>query len=111
MRSEWSMIKLSEILTERKEKPNLYAILNGEIPIVAKIGFDSGKIKLREESKTKTNMILIEPGDLVISGINAAKGAIAIYGEENIKPAAATIHYSSYVINKKRAKNYRKNFA
>jgi len=103
MESEWPMVKLEKVLTERTEKPDLDKILTGEIPIVAKIGFNTGKIELREEAKTKTNMILIKPGDLVISGINAAKGAIAIYGGENTKPAAATIHYSSYEINKKRA--------
>lgn len=97
------MTKLSEVLTERKEKPDLYAIQSGEMPIVAKIGFDTGKIELREESRTKTNMILIKPGDLVISGINAAKGAIAIYDRENAEPAAATIHYSSYIINEQKA--------
>jgi type I restriction enzyme S subunit len=47
-------------------------------------------------------MILIRPGDLVISGINAAKGAIAIYGEENTEPIAATIHYGAYIPNKQR---------
>lgn len=103
MDNNWPMVKLGEKLTERKEKPDLEAILMGEIAIVAKIGFDSGKIELREEGKTKTNMILIKPGDLVISGINAAKGAIAIYGEDNKKSAAATIHYSSYEINKGKA--------
>lgn len=103
MQGKWSMVKLGEVLTERREKPDLYSILNSEIPIVAKIGFDTGRIELREESRTKTKMILIKPGDLVISGINAAKGAIAIYGEENTTPAAATIHYSSYNINKKKA--------
>ena len=103
MQSKWPMVKLGEVLTVRTEKPDLDKILTGEIPIVAKIGFNTGKIELREEGKTKTGMILIKPGDLVISGINAAKGAIAIYGEENTKSAAATIHYSSYSINNERA--------
>ena len=103
MQSRWPNVKLEKVLTERKEKPDFAAILNGEVPIVAKIGFDTGKIELREESKTKTNMILIKTGDLVISGINAAKGAIAIYDEKNTTPAAATIHYSSYAINNEKA--------
>ena len=43
-------------------------------------------------------MILIKKGDLVISGINVEKGAMAIYnGDDDI---LATIHYSSYIINK-----------
>ena len=100
MKNEWPLVRIGEIVTERKEKPNLYEIQSGEIPIVAKIRFGTGKIALREKNITKTNMILIKPGDLVISGINAAKGAIAIYGKEKIKPVAATIHYSSYIIEK-----------
>ncbi|MBU1627131.1 restriction endonuclease subunit S, partial [bacterium] len=66
----------------------------GLTPIVSKIGFDAGKIELRQVGKTRTKMILIRPGDLVLSGINVAKGAIAIC-EEKI-PISATIHYSSY---------------
>lgn len=39
-------------------------------------------------------MILVKPGDLVISGINVEKGALAIYtGEEDV---LASIHYSAY---------------
>jgi type I restriction enzyme S subunit len=37
-----------------------------------------------------------------VSGINAAKGAIAIYGAENDSTAAATIHYGAYIPNKAR---------
>ena len=39
-------------------------------------------------------MILVKDGDLVISGINVEKGALAIYKGET--DALATIHYSSY---------------
>lgn len=99
MQNSWSLVKLGEVLTERKDKPDQQAILKGEIPIVSKIKFDTGTIELRIDSQTKTNMILIQPGDLVISGINAAKGAIGIYSKENKRPAAATIHYSSYIPN------------
>jgi len=45
----------------------------------------------------------VKPGDLVVSGINAEKGAIALYDESNSKNCAATIHYSSYSIDKKKA--------
>jgi type I restriction enzyme S subunit len=43
-------------------------------------------------------MIVVEPGDLVISGINVAKGAIAVH--DGNKPIAATIHYSCYIFDK-----------
>ena len=97
------MTPLGEILTERQQTPSIDAILAGDVPIVSKIGFDEGRIELRDTFDTKTGMIQIEPGDLVVSGINAAKGAIAIYGEENHRPIAATIHYAAYIPNKDKA--------
>lgn len=97
------MVPLGEILTERREDPSPDLIARGDLRIVAKIGFNDGRIQFRENGETRTKMILIRPGDLVISGINAAKGAIAVYGEDEKKPAAATIHYGAYSFDKTRA--------
>jgi type I restriction enzyme S subunit len=102
MGMSFPMRSLGEVLTERKEEPSAYDLETGKIRIVAKVVFNDGEIRLREDGQTKTNMILIRPGDLVVSGINAAKGAIAIYGEENTYPIAATIHYGAYIPNKDR---------
>ncbi|WP_196778329.1 restriction endonuclease subunit S [Malaciobacter halophilus] len=45
-------------------------------------------------------MIVVKKGDLVISGINVAKGALAVYeGDEDV---VATIHYSSYSFDKEK---------
>jgi type I restriction enzyme S subunit len=103
MQSNVPMVNLGELLTERQEKPDLESVMIGELPIIAKIGFNTGAIEYRDGYDTKTNMILVRPGDLVISGINAEKGAIALYDENNSKNCAATIHYSSYSIDKKKA--------
>jgi type I restriction enzyme S subunit len=89
-------VLLGNILSERTEKPSLEDIYSGKIRIISKIRFDTGQIELRNNSNTKTGMILIFPGDLVLSGINACKGAIAVYDEDNTEAIAATIHYSSY---------------
>ena len=102
MTKGWQETLLGEVLTERKETPTPESLENGEVSIVSKIGFNQGKIELRSDGKTKTGMILIRPGDLVISGINAAKGAIAIYDEKQSKPIAGTIHYGAYIPNKER---------
>lgn len=102
MSRHWPSVPLGEILTERQENPSAEDLLSGRVRIVAKIGFKDGRIQLHEDGGTKTKMILIRPGDLVISGINAGKGAIAVYGEENFDPIAATIHYGSYILNKDR---------
>lgn len=98
----WVLTPLGEILTERKETPSPESLDTGEVSIISKIGFNEGKIELRNETKTKTGMILIRPGDLVISGINAVKGAVAVYNPSTQKPIAATIHYGSYVPKKER---------
>lgn len=103
MNEVYPLVPLSDVLTERQEVPSADALIKGEICVIEKIGFNDGKIQLRTNSTTKTNMILIQPGDLVVSGINAAKGAIAIFDQKNTRPIAATIHYSSYIINKQKA--------
>ena len=102
MTQTWAMVPLSEVLYERTEMPEAEAIMSGEIKIIAKIGFNDGRIQLRSSGATNTEMILIRPGDLVISGINAAKGAVALHTQMN-EPIAATIHYSAFGIHLDRA--------
>jgi type I restriction enzyme, S subunit len=102
MSAAWPKVRLGEVLTERREVPDVDDLALGRISIVSKIGFSEGKIELRSEGGTKTGMILVRPGDLLVSGINAAKGAIAIYSKANARPVAATIHYGAYEINKDR---------
>lgn len=96
MGSVWPTVPLGSVLTERRETPEERALAAGDIKIVSKIGFNDGIVSLRSGADTKTGMILVRPGDLLVSGINAAKGAIAVYGEENASPIAATIHYGAY---------------
>ena len=93
--NEWKKVKIGEFLTEREGrfKPDDKRI--SKYQRLDKIDF-SGNIHLSNKP-TKTDMILVQPGDLVISGINVAKGAITVYqGEE---PVCATIHYSSYTFD------------
>ncbi len=88
----WQTVKLNDFLKVRKDrfKPNDEAIQG--LKRVNKIDF-SGNIFLSNKD-SNTDMILIKQGDLLISGINVEKGAVAVYGgQEDI---TATIHYSSY---------------
>lgn len=103
MSAKWPMVPLGEVLTERHETPAVDDLASGRVRIVEKIGFNDGCIRLRADGMTKTGMILIRPGDLVVSGINAAKGAIAIYDPDTNDPIAATIHYGAYTPNTERA--------
>jgi len=94
----WKKVEIASFLKERKGrfKPEDKEIQ--DLQRIEKIDF-SGNIFLSEKS-SKTNMIIVKNGDLVISGINVAKGAMAIYsGKEAVK---ATIHYSSYIYDKGR---------
>lgn len=93
----WKKVKLGEFLKVRDNrfKPNDKAI--ADLKRIDKIDF-SGEIFISDKP-SNTDMILIKKGDLVISGINVEKGAMAVYtGEEDI---TATIHYSSYSFDEK----------
>jgi type I restriction enzyme S subunit len=103
MSAAWPIVALSDVLTERREAPSDIEVLNGEIRIVEKVTFSDGRIHLRHSQETKTGMILVRPGDLLVSGINAAKGAIAIYDSGSPMPLAATIHYGAYQVDHTRA--------
>ncbi|WP_371927960.1 restriction endonuclease subunit S [Methylomonas rivi] len=73
-------------------------VATGEIKVVSKIRFSDGGIEFRSGTDSKTGLIQCDSGDLLLSGINATKGAIAIWPEG--KPAiAATIHYAAYRVN------------
>ena len=93
---EWNKNKVGEFLFERagKYKPNAEEIVG--LKRIDKIDF-SGNFHIAQKP-SKTNMILIKPGDLVVSGINVAKGAMGIYGGN--EDVTATIHYSSYTFDK-----------
>src|SRR3990167_4490746 len=94
---EWKRVKISQFLKEREGRydPDDKAVLG--LKRLNKIDF-SGEIHLSDKG-SKTDMIIVEPGDLVISGINVSKGALAVYhGKE---PITATIHYSSYVFDER----------
>lgn len=84
--------KISQFLTERQGRYDPKDNAVKDLKRLNKIDF-TGAIHLSDKS-SKTDMIIVNPGDLVISGINVSKGAIAVYhGDE---PITATIHYSSY---------------
>lgn len=90
--SDWKNVRIGDFLFERKGKfsPDDDKVKN--LQRIVKIDFD-GNIHL-DYKKSRTRMILIKDGDFVISGINVAKGAMAVYrGDTDV---TATIHYSSY---------------
>ena len=92
----WQKVPMGEFLKHRdlRFKPKDQQIIG--LKRIEKIDF-SGNIFISNKP-SNTDMILVKKGDLVISGINVEKGAMAVYqGGEDL---AATIHYSSYEFDK-----------
>lgn len=87
---------LTEVLEVRNTPVSEIDILASSLPIVEKVNFATGVLQLRETSGTRTPMVLAQPGDLVVSGINAHQGAVALLDPASPTPVAATIHYSTY---------------
>lgn len=95
----WEPARLDDILIERKGRIKHTDANQLDLQRIKKIDF-SGNIHLDTKTDTRTDMIRVKTGDLVISGINAAKGAIAVY--QGKQDALATIHYSAYQFNPER---------
>jgi type I restriction enzyme, S subunit len=93
--SVWKQVKVGEFLFERegRYKPDSPEIAG--LQRIDKIDF-SGNFHIANKP-SKTDMILIKHGDLVISGINVAKGALGVYNGDS--DVTATIHYSSYTFD------------
>jgi len=94
----WIQVEMGTFLEERKQRFNPQDKEISGLQRIEKIDF-SGKIYLSDKP-SRTKMILIKNNDLVISGINVSKGAMNVYSGE--KDILATIHYSSYVYDKKK---------
>lgn len=92
----WGKIKIGSFLKERTGRFKPSEANKMGLKRVEKIDF-SGTYHLVNKV-TNTDMILVKKGDLLISGINAEKGAVAIYNDD--EDALATIHYSSYEFDK-----------
>lgn len=97
MKHNWETVRLGDVLKFRDGIPDAQKFSSGEIPIISKISFAEGKIELRNDGISNTKLVKILPNDLVISGINAEKGAISLNNFD--KEITATIHYSAYYPN------------
>ncbi|MBF0103135.1 MAG: restriction endonuclease subunit S [Desulfobacterales bacterium] len=91
----WEKVKLNNILSNSEKRFKPYDNVISGLKRIDKIDF-GGNIYL-SDSPSKTDMIIIKQGELVISGINVYKGAVALY--EGYEDVTATIHYSSYKLN------------
>jgi len=91
----WKKIKVGDFLFEREGRYKPDSLETSGLQRIDKIDF-SGNFHIANKP-SKTDMILIKSGDLVISGINVAKGALGVYN--GLEDVTATIHYSSYTFD------------
>jgi type I restriction enzyme S subunit len=75
MRENWDRISFADLITERKDRFDPDAPEIRGLQKIEKIDFSEGKIHLGEYEPTKTQQIIVEPGDFVFSGLNIEKGA------------------------------------
>lgn len=92
----WQLCSLNTFLTLREDRFKPSDIKLKGLKRIDKIDF-SGTIHLSDKP-SNTDMIVVKKGDLIISGINVHKGAVAVYEGEN--DVTATIHYSSYTFDR-----------
>lgn len=97
-----SLVPLGDVLRSRDEVPTIEEVLSGDVPIVAKVRFADGGIELRASCDSRTDLILVRRGDLLVSGINALKGAVALHPKNAPSDVAATIHYGAYELDEER---------
>ena len=90
--------KISNFLKERQDRFKPAEAMKLGLKRIERIT-QNGEIFISDKP-SNTNMILVKPGDLVLSGIGIAKGrgnSLNIYeGDEDV---LTTIHYSSYELD------------
>ena len=94
--TRWLEAPLEQVLLPRQLKLGPADESLTDIPVVAKVRFADGGIELRSDVGSRTQMILAYPDDVLLSGINAIKGAVALVPDGG--PLAASIHYSTYQV-------------
>ncbi len=93
----WQKVPINSFLKERPDRFSPEEANRLGLHRIEKIDF-SGNIHVNKNKLTNTGMILVKNGDLVISGINIEKGAVAVY--QGAVDVIATIHYSSYIFDR-----------
>jgi type I restriction enzyme S subunit len=75
MSGKWESISFADLIAERKNRFEPAAPEIHGLPKIDKIDFAEGRLHFGEYEPTKTQQIIVEPGDFVFSGLNIEKGA------------------------------------
>ncbi len=94
---DWNTIALIDMIKIRSEEASADEISERRVLLLDKISFDEGKIHAGKKNKTRMKQYKAYEGDIVVSKINARKGAIGIV--KNLTPISSTIHFRTLVPN------------
>lgn len=94
-RCNWDVRPLFRITKLRSEIANDNEINSGAILLLDRISFEEGKIYAGSRILTKMKQFKSYKGDVVVSKINARKGAIGIIDSD--KPVGVTIHFRTLI--------------
>jgi type I restriction enzyme S subunit len=87
----WATKPLSEIVSIRAEVATKSEIKTGAVHMLDRISFDKGQVFSGKRIETKMKQYKAYKGDIVVSKINARKGAIGVVDSE--VPIGSTIHF------------------
>lgn len=93
----WSTVPLSQVAVIRLEPASDDEIQSGAVSLLDRISFDEGRVFAGKRTETKMRQYKAYKGDVVVSKINARKGAIGIVESET--PVGATIHFRVLIPN------------
>ena len=94
-RCKWETKPLSNLVDIRSEEASSIEISSGTIKLLDRISFDEGKIHAGKKNDTKMKQFKGYFGDIVVSKINARKGAVGIVQDDS--PIGSTIHFRTLI--------------
>lgn len=94
-RSNWPTVRLGVIAKVRSEIISDEQIQDGSVNLLDRISFDEGKVFSGKRTTTRMVLFRAQPGDIVVSKINARKRAIGVVRDGS--DVAFTIHFRAFI--------------
>ncbi len=91
----WKTRQLIDIIDIRSDEASAVEISEKKVLLLDRISFDEGKIHSGKKVQTRMKQYKAFKGDIVVSKINARKGAIGIV--KNKVPVCSTIHFRTLI--------------
>lgn len=91
----WPTEPLSNVAKIRNDPATQDEVESGDIDLLDRISFEEGRVFAGNRSETKMTQFKAYKGDIVVSKINARKGAVGIVKSDT--PVGTTIHFRVFI--------------